>query len=235
MGSHDVADDVQSRDVVIAMENVALQGTLEVPANAVGAVLFAHGSGSSRFSPRNQLVAERLKAYGLASLLIDLLTETEERVDRVTAALRFDISFLAERLLNVAHWLAREPLTQALPLGIFGASTGGGAAIVAAARDQGRIGAIVSRGGRPDMAGAELRQATCPTLLIVGGNDQVVIELNRRAMEELGGSVKELVIVPGASHLFEEAGALEQVAQLAGEWFRQYLSATASAHEGDSS
>jgi dienelactone hydrolase len=202
---------------------VRLEGNLVLPANATGVVLFAHGSGSGRHSPRNRFVAARLQQAGLGTLLIDLLTEDEERIDLRTRHLRFDIGLLAGRLVGTIDWLAAQPATKELPVGLFGASTGGGAALVAAAQRPERVAAVVSRGGRPDLAGDALPAARCPTLLIVGGNDDVVIDLNAAALEQLGAAVKELVIVPGASHLFEEPGKLDEVARLAADWFGRYL------------
>jgi dienelactone hydrolase len=202
---------------------VTLEGNLDVPAGATGVVLFAHGSGSSRHSSRNRFVARALREAGLATLLIDLLTAEEEAVDMYTAHLRFDIDLLAERLVGATHWLGQHPLTAELPVGYFGASTGGGAALVAAAGLPDAVGAVVSRGGRPDLAGDALPRVAAPTLLIVGGRDLPVIELNRHALRRLGAAAKELVIVPGATHLFEEPGALEEVARLASGWFTRHL------------
>jgi dienelactone hydrolase len=202
---------------------VRLEGNLSVPREARGVVVFAHGSGSSRHSPRNRFVAGQLQQAGLGTLLVDLLTEEEEAVDQYTAHLRFDIGLLADRLVGATDWLAEEPRTATLPVGCFGASTGGGAALVAAARRPQRINAVVSRGGRPDLAGTALPEVRCPTLLIVGGNDEPVIGLNKKALAQLGAAVKKLVIVPGATHLFEEPGKLEEVARLAADWFTRYL------------
>jgi putative phosphoribosyl transferase len=185
-------------------------------------VLFAHGSGSGRHSPRNRYVAQVLREAGLATLLIDLLTAEEEEVDLRTRHLRFDIGLLAERLVGATEWLERNPDTQDLRVGYFGASTGAGAALVAAAERPEPIGAIVSRGGRPDLAGPALPRVTAPTLLIVGGNDFPVIGMNQEAMEQLR-TEKRLEIVPGATHLFEEPGALEEVARLAADWFVRHL------------
>jgi len=185
-------------------------------------VLFAHGSGSSRHSPRNQYVAAVLEQQGFATLLMDLLTEEEERVDSRTAHLRFDIDLLATRLVAIIDWLRGRPQTAALPIGLFGASTGGGAALAAAAARPEAIVAVVSRGGRPDLAGPALPRVTSPTLLIVGGFDTPVIQMNRAAMAHMPGVVR-LEIVPGATHLFEEPGTLEQVAMLAARWFTQHL------------
>jgi dienelactone hydrolase len=208
--------------VLVPAAGVQLEGNLVVPPDATGVVLFAHGSGSSRHSARNQFVARRLQSDGLATLLIDLLTPQEERVDEVTRHVRFDIDLLAERLNAAIGWLAERAETRALRVGLFGASTGGGAALVAAARDPERVGAVVSRGGRPDLAGDALPRVRAPTLLIVGGDDVPVIALNERAMREMRAEVR-LEIVPGASHLFEEPGALERVAELASDWFNRYL------------
>jgi dienelactone hydrolase len=203
---------------------VALEGNLVVPEGASGVVLFAHGSGSSRHSPRNQIVARALQEAGLGTLLIDLLTAREEAVDARTAQLRFDIEFLAERLIGATNWLVEHPATQDLAIGYFGASTGAGAALVAAAEQPEPIKAIVSRGGRPDLAGPALPRVKAPALLIVGGHDEAVVQLNRGALERLGSAQKQLVVVPGATHLFEELGALDEVARLAADWFVRYLS-----------
>ncbi len=211
------------RSISIDTDGVTLNGDLSVPPNAVGVVLFAHGSGSSRHSPRNRYVAGVLRQAALATLLLDLLTTREERVDVETAALRFDIGLLARRLVGASEWLAREPATRALSLGYFGASTGGGAALVAAAQRPDAVRAVVSRGGRPDLAGEALAGVRAPTLLIVGGRDLPVIDMNRSAMARMT-AVTRLEIVPGATHLFEEPGALEQVAALARDWFLRHLS-----------
>ncbi len=199
---------------------VMLEGNLIIPRGATGIVLFAHGSGSSRFSSRNRYVAEVLRNRGLGTLLIDLLTHDEELVDTRTAHLRFDIEMLADRLVGTAEWLGREQPDQ--KIGLFGASTGGGAALVAAARIPDRIQAVVSRGGRPDLAGAALPRVKAPTLLIVGGDDVPVIGMNREAYDQMN-CVRKMEIVPAASHLFEEPGTLEEVARLAGDWFVRYL------------
>jgi pimeloyl-ACP methyl ester carboxylesterase len=207
--------------VHITAGGVTLEGNLIVPKGATGVVLFAHGSGSSRFSSRNRYVAEFLRTQGgLGTLLIDLLTHDEELVDTRTAHLRFDIELLAERLIGASEWMAREHSD--LKIGLFGASTGGGAALVAAARIPDRIAAVVSRGGRPDLAGAALPKVTAPTLLIVGGDDIPVIAMNQEAYDQMQ-TVRKLEIVPGASHLFEEPGTLEIVARLATDWFKKYL------------
>jgi len=199
-----------------------MEGMLEIPEGARGVVLFAHGSGSGRFSPRNQFVARVLREGGLGTLLLDLLEERESQ-DRSKV---FDIGLLAERLLSATAWLQADPETKDLAIGYFGASTGAAAALEAAARGGYEIKAIVSRGGRPDLATEYLPRVTAPTLLIVGGNDRPVIPLNEEAFERLPG-VKEMVIVPGASHLFEEPGTLEEVARLAREWFSKYLAMNA--------
>lgn len=205
------------REIVIPP--MGLEGRLAIPAEAVGVVAFAHGSGSSRFSPRNNYVAEALEDAGLATLLFDLLTDDEAR-DRANV---FNIPLLAERLIMAADWLGHDTQTEPLPLGYFGASTGAAAALVAAGRAPGRVAAVVSRGGRPDLAGLTLGDVRTPTLLIVGGDDSQVLELNRAALAELTCE-KELAIVPGATHLFEEAGALDQVIHLARGWFLKHLS-----------
>ena len=201
---------------------VTLDGDLSLPDGAGAIVLFAHGSGSSRLSPRNRHVARVLNEATLATLLVDLLTPEEEAIDARTAHLRFDISLLAQRLIAATDWLADHPDTRGLRAGYFGASTGAAAALVAAAMRPEAAGAIVSRGGRPDLAGRTLSLVRAPTLLIVGGEDGVVIELNRQALAELRAEAT-LVVVPGATHLFEEPGALDEVARLAREWFERHL------------
>jgi putative phosphoribosyl transferase len=206
----------------IPAAGVVLEVDVVVPESARGMVLFAHGSGSGRFSPRNRLVAGELSGAGLATVLADLLTAEEERVDARTRELRFDIGLLAGRVVALADWLAGNGPTAGLDVGLFGASTGAAAALVAAAARPGPVRAVVSRGGRPDLASEVLHRVRQPTLLIVGERDPVVVELNRAAMRELGGQTR-LEIVPGASHLFEEPGALEQVARLARDWFRRHL------------
>jgi dienelactone hydrolase len=216
--------DPAEQPVQVRAGSVVLQGNLGLPEGASGVVLFAHGSGSGRHSPRNRFVAAKLREAGLGTLLIDLLSEAEEVEDHYTGHLRFDIGLLAERLVGATDWLAQDRRTASLRLGYFGASTGGGAALVAAARRP-AVGAVVSRGGRPDLAGAALPLVRAPTLLIVGGDDEPVIGLNESALARLGAPVKQLVIVPGASHLFEEPGKLEEVARLAADWFTRYLSA----------
>jgi putative phosphoribosyl transferase len=199
-------------------------GTLHVPEAARGLIVFAHGSGSSRMSPRNRYVAEVLQQHRFATLLADLLTQEEEARDRLDASCRFDIALLARRLTYVVDWSAGRPDVASLQTGLFGASTGAAAALAAAAAHPGRVFAIVSRGGRPDLAGSALRGVRAPTLLIVGGDDPVVLSLNRAAMLEMPAE-RELVIVPGATHLFEEPGALEAVAGLAAGWFDRHAAA----------
>lgn len=214
------------RQVRVPAAGVELEGDLVIPADARGVVLFAHGSGSSRFSPRNRAVAEELQHGRLATLLIDLLTRDEEEVDTRTRRLRFDIGLLAERLVDAVDWLGEDPATRAMPVGLFGASTGAAAALVAASRRPDRVRAVVSRGGRPDLAGDALAGVVAPTLLIVGGRDDPVIDLNRVAQARLRATSR-LEIVPGATHLFEEPGALEAVAALARGWFERYLAGSA--------
>lgn len=202
-------------------EDEKLEGALALPADAGGVVLFAHGSGSSRHSPRNRYVAGVLQRSGLGTLLVDLLTPSEELKDQASGYLRFNIELLADRLRAVTNWLLAQPVSDGMPLGYFGASTGAAAALVAAAGDA-RISAIVSRGGRPDLAGAALDDVRAPTLLIVGGADTHVLSLNRGAYDRIQAS-KRMEIIPGATHLFEEPGALEQVAAFAGAWFDGHL------------
>lgn len=215
-------DSVQALPVHIPVGRETVEADLVVPRGARGVVLFAHGSGSGRHSPRNRFVAEQLNRQGLATLLLDLLTVEEEHVDAFSARLRFDIGLLAERLILATTWVQRQDSVGALPIGYFGASTGAAAALVAAAEHPADIAAVVSRGGRPDLAGDKLPAVKAPVLLIVGGDDTVVIEMNRGARERLRAPSK-LVVVPGAGHLFEESGALEEVARLAGAWFSAYL------------
>jgi pimeloyl-ACP methyl ester carboxylesterase len=209
--------------VQVRAAGVTLEGSLSVPQNAPGIVVFAHGSGSGRHSPRNRLVARVLREAGLATLLLDLLTAGEEVVDVRSAEYCFDIDLLAGRVVGATDWLAGVEPTAALPVGYFGASTGAGAALVAAARRPERVRAVVSRGGRPDLAAQDLPRVHAPTLLIVGGDDLPVIGLNRQALDRLGSHEKGIHIVPGASHLFEEPGALEEVARLAADWFARHL------------
>ncbi len=204
-------------------------GSLVVPDGARGLVLFAHGSGSSRLSPRNRYVAGVLADAGLATLLVDLLTQEEERRDVRTRELRFDVELLAGRLLDAAAWVGDDERTRGLPLGLFGASTGAGAALVAAARRPAAVRAVVSRGGRPDLAGSALAGVRAPTLLVVGERDELVLGLNRQAREAMTQATVELEVVGGATHLFEERGALERVADLARGWFDRYLRAESEA------
>ena len=215
-----------ARPVSIPVGDVTLDADLTLPPGAEAVVVFAHGTGSGRHSPRNRLVASVLSEAGLGTLLMDLLTPGEEQRDLATAELRFDIGLLGERTVGAIDWLAREPTTAALRVGAFGASTGAAAALIAAAERPEAVRAVVSRGGRPDLAAGDLRRVRAPTLLIVGGEDTPVIAMNRDAMRELPGEV-ELEIVPGATHLFEEPGALERVAALARDWLLRHLSADA--------
>jgi putative phosphoribosyl transferase len=206
------------RQILVNTKGISLEGILGIPGDAQATVLFAHGSGSSRFSPRNNFVANILRQHRLATLLIDLLTPAEDQLYEN----RFNIDLLTERLASVAQWIQAEPGLRELPLGLFGASTGAASALRLAAQLGKRIYAVVSRGGRPDLAEEFLSQVTAPTLFIVGGNDDLVLELNRRAYKELRGE-KELAIIPGATHLFEESGALEAVADKASVWFTRHL------------
>ncbi len=216
------AEAMAPRPVRLNLAGEALNADLTIPAGARGLVLFAHGSGSSRHSARNRSVADVLHHGGFATLLLDLLTETEEETDAVTAEYRFDIPRLADRLVAAIDWAEAHPDLASLRIGLFGASTGAAAALIAAARRTGAVRAVVSRGGRPDLAEASLDAVVAPTLLIVGGNDEVVVEINQKVFERLKDP-KSLEIVSGATHLFEEAGALERVAQLASVWFDRYL------------
>lgn len=224
--------DVQIRVPGLHAVPVTVAGHLTIPENAAGIVVFAHGSGSSRHSPRNQYVARVLNDAGIATLLFDLLTTEEER-DRANV---FDIGLLSSRLVDVTMWLTGQAGTAALPVGYFGASTGGGAAVAAAADPRVAVSAVVSRGGRPDLAGPALEQVDAPTLLIVGGRDPVVLDLNRRAQQAMTAKCA-LAVVPGATHVFEEPGALEKVAALARDWFVDHLdqghNGTSSAQHGD--
>jgi dienelactone hydrolase len=218
---------VTHREVVIPAGGVKLTGDLAVPEAAAGIVLFAHGSGSSRHSPRNRFVADALHESAFGTLLIDLLTAEEEETERFSRHLRFDIELLSDRLGDVMDWLVKEQETRKLDLGLFGASTGAAAALIAAARKPEAAAAVVSRGGRPDLAGTFLRGVEAPTLLIVGGEDEQVLDLNKKALRLMDRArAKRLEVVPGATHLFEEAGTLEQVAKLAADWFRTYVTAT---------
>jgi putative phosphoribosyl transferase len=213
---------IAERPVQLEAERAVLHADLAQPENPRGLVLFAHGSGSSRHSPRNRYVARSLNERGYATLLMDLLTAAEERTDLLTREYRFDIELLGRRLTLAADWCAAEPVTSSLAIGTFGASTGAAAALIAAAERPDHVRAVVSRGGRPDLAGDSLPEVTAPTLLIVGGDDEPVIELNREAMTRLK-CLNHLEIVPGATHLFEEPGALEQVTHLAISWFDRHL------------
>ncbi len=219
-------------EVRIAAHGITLNGSLHIPGGAPGIVLFAHGSGSSRLSPRNQEVAQFLRDAGLGTLLFDLLTVEEEREDRVSGHLRFDIDLLATRLEIATEWVMSQPVARGRPIGYFGASTGAAAALVAAGRLDDLIGAVVSRGGRPDLAGPYLPRVSAPTLLIVGERDEPVLELNRSASMQMH-CTRELVVVPRATHLFEEPGAMEQVAGLARGWFLEHLPAIPSPDHHD--
>lgn len=221
-GERGSATGIDGQIVRVPAGQAVLEGALAIPRDAEGIVLFAHGSGSSRHSPRNKYVAGVLQESGLATLLLDLLTPDEEAVDLRTRHLRFDIELLAQRLVSATDWLARAQDTSHLRVGYFGASTGGGAALVAAAERPDAVHAVVSRGGRPDLAGDALPRVRAPTLLIVGGDDAPVIGMNEDAMAHMRAEVR-LEIVAGATHLFEEPGALEAVARLARDWFVQYL------------
>jgi putative phosphoribosyl transferase len=214
---------IENVAVPIQAGEVMLAGDLGIPAKAQGIVLFAHGSGSSRFSPRNRFVAQVLQTGGLATLLFDLLTAEEEEIDLRTRHLRFDIGLLANRLVATTDWVLQQPTTRHLKIGYFGSSTGAAAALIAATQRANAVAAVVSRGGRPDLAMPALPQVKAPTLLIVGGNDFPVIQMNEQALAQLSAEAK-LEIVPGASHLFEEPGTLEVVARLARDWFQEHLS-----------
>jgi len=209
-------------EVQIPAGREILSGNLTIPENAIALVLFVHGSGSSRHSPRNQFVARTINRAGLGTLLFDLLTPEEEALDIYTREHRFNISLLAERLVRATKWARQQEETRDMSIGYFGSSTGGAAALVAAAELPQDVGAVVSRGGRPDLAGDALPRVQAPTLLIIGGNDDTVIELNEMARDQMRCEVK-LEIIPGATHLFEEPGALEQVAKLASDWFSLHL------------
>lgn len=213
---------VSERAVAINLGECLLRGDLRIPAEACGIVLFAHGSGSGRLSPRNLYVAEHLNRKRLATLLMDLLTEEEEKEDRVTGRLRFDIGLLSDRLSAATNWLKLDDQVRGLPVGYFGASTGAAAALIASTLHPSVVRAIVSRGGRADMAGPALKNVQAPTLLIVGGEDTTVVELNRMAMEEMVNE-PQLQVLPAAGHLFEEPGKLDEVSELAGDWFVRHL------------
>jgi pimeloyl-ACP methyl ester carboxylesterase len=209
-------------DMKIPVGEIVVEGTLTLPPGAKSVVLFAHGSGSSRFSTRNQYVAKELNKATIGTLLFDLLTQEEEETDIVTAEYRFNLPLLAERLIGATEWLKNDPKTKRLAFGYFGASTGAAAALIAAAKFPSEISAVVSRGGRPDLAGKYLPNVVAPTLLLVGGLDTEVIELNRLAMNQMTAE-KKIVIIPGATHLFEEQGTLEEVAKVSIDWFLKYL------------
>ena len=213
---------ISELELRIPVGGVEVKGNLFLPEDSLGLVIFAHGSGSSRFSPRNQYVAKEFNKAGLGTLLFDLLTEEEEEVDIATAEYRFNIPLLAERLIGVTEWLRVDSLTRNVKIGYFGASTGAAAALIAAAKLPGEVSAVVSRGGRGDLAGEYLSRVKAPTLLLVGGRDEDVIELNRQAQAQMHSQTK-LVVVEGATHLFEESGKLEEVARLSIEWFQKYL------------
>jgi len=220
------------RPVSIGLVKATLEGNLGLPPHPCGIVLFAHGSGSSRHSPRNRFVAETLQSHGIATLLMDLLTASEEEIDRRTSQLRFNIRLLAKRLAGATTWTLRQPDLRGLNVGYFGASTGAAAALVAAAQLTGTVAAVVSRGGRPDLAGDALGSVIAPTLLIVGGYDGPVVDLNQQALAELGCSEKKMIVIPGATHLFEEPGALEEVARVASEWFSDHFALKRHAQTG---
>lgn len=221
---------MESGDVAVTLDvqGASVRGDLRLPTAARGLVLFAHGSGSSRHSPRNRRVARQLLEAGIATLLIDLLSEEEGRVDEVTREFRFDIDLLARRLAGPLAWLRRQPETRSLPMGLFGASTGAAAALIACAEHPGAVGAVVSRGGRPDLAGSALDRVRVPTLLIVGGHDPVVLDLNEQARRRLPATAR-LEVVPGAGHLFDGPGQLDRVAALARAWFLRHLAAVSEA------
>ena len=221
------------RSLILNLDDADVHGDLALPEGAEGLVVFAHGSGSSRFSPRNQQVARYFNDLGLGTLLLDLLTMEEQQVDEITREFRFDIPLLARRLAGVVDWLQQDERLQELIVGLFGASTGAAAALVAAASRSERLRAVVSRGGRPDLAGRALAEVKAATLLIVGEYDATVIRLNQEAMRQLTLAHKELVIVPGASHLFEEHGTLEQAGEYARRWFSRYLTGASPELERD--
>ena len=218
----DIARQMEERSVQINIDSQVLDGNLTISPTSTAVVLFAHGSGSSRHSPRNRFVAQYLNQAGLATLLMDLLTAEEESIDMYNARLRFDIAMLAERVVSATDWLSALDTSEELNIGYFGASTGAAAALVAAVERPELVKAIVSRGGRPDLAGPVLNRVQAPTLLIVGGNDEPVISMNKDALDQMN-AVKEMKIVPGATHLFEEPGTLEEVARMATEWFLDHL------------
>jgi len=214
--------DSAATEIRIPLETMALKGDLRISPSSTGLVIFVHGSGSSRFSPRNRQVAERLNKHGFATLLLDLLTEQEHAIDSETMQYRFDIPLLANRTILVVNWACRQPEVSRLPIGLFGASTGAAAALITAAAMKDQIATVVSRGGRPDLAKEALDKVQAPTLLIVGGEDEAVLQLNRRAMQQMI-CIKKLNVIPGATHLFEEPGKLELVADAASNWFLKYM------------
>lgn len=218
----DVTGIARPREILLDLAGVRLGATLTLPETSVGIVAFAHGSGSSRFSRRNRQVASRLNEEGLATLMLDLLTEEENALDELTREYRFDIPLLGRRMVAAVDWLRSQPQTHRLGIGLFGASTGAAAALIAAAERPQEVRALVSRGGRPDLAGAALKRVRAPTLLIVGGRDPVVLDLNREAARALACPYL-IEVVEGATHLFEEPGALNQVAELAADWFLRHL------------
>jgi dienelactone hydrolase len=214
----------ENRYIQILSAGVRLEGILSIPEDPKGIVLFVHGSGSSRHSPRNQYVAQTLQEAGLATLLFDLLTPQEEEIDQHTHHMRFDINMLARRTVGAVEWLDLEPYARELKVGLFGSSTGAAAALITAADLPEKVDAVVSRGGRPDLADTALRKVRAPTLLLVGSNDEIVIELNQEALNRMQpGAEKKMIVVPGASHLFDEPGTLEYAARLAREWFAEHL------------
>ncbi len=213
---------VKERFVHVTADGLALEGDLVLPKDAQGIIVFAHGSGSSRHSPRNQYVARMLAEAGFATLLFDLLTTEEEREDMWKGHLRFDVSMLSRRLISATEWVMKNADTRGFPIGYFGASTGAAAALIAASKRPDIVKAVVSRGGRPDLAGAALSRVKAPTLLIVGGNDYSIIGINQDALNQLNVE-KRLAVIPGATHLFEEPGALEEVSRLAAEWFLDHI------------
>ncbi len=216
------ASQEEKNEVKIPSNGAAIKGNLDIPEGAKSIVLFAHGSGSGRFSPRNTYVAGLMKKEHIATLLIDLLTKEEEAIDEYTGKYRFNVDMLAKRLIDATKWIKSNASTQKLAVGYFGASTGAAAALIAAAKDPAEIKAVVSRGGRPDLAAENLPLVKAPTLLIVGGNDTEVLELNRQALKQIHAE-KQLEIVPGATHLFEEPGKLLEAAEIAIDWFKKHL------------
>lgn len=225
------AVEVQNMPVRLNLPDIDLEGDLTLPPKCGSIIVFAHGSGSGRFSPRNRAVAATLNGGNFATLLLDLLSTEEQEIDEATARMRFDIDLLGRRMTETVDWVRQEERTRNLRIGLFGASTGAAAALVAAAARPEAVSAVVSRGGRPDLAGDSLHQVRCPVLLVVGGNDEPVIELNRQAAKFLTATSHLIRIIPGATHLFPEPGKLEQVATLACEWFQQHLATPSAEHE----